>query len=138
MLLPRAVKPPQKWLKTMTQLTRRQQPRVSLLQELHFTQRCKQTCPPSCSSVHLASGHNNEPGPCTWHSRLCLSVLRQEITLQAEREENTGTTRMRGRGQPGHRERGKQRHEKHTATNMTKTARNSKNKLAQKFSLCRF
>ncbi|XP_064921875.1 uncharacterized protein LOC110361570 [Columba livia] len=37
-LLVRAIKPPHKWLKPMTQLPRRQRPRVSLLQVLHFNQ----------------------------------------------------------------------------------------------------
>lgn len=72
-LLVRAIKPPHKWLKPMTQLPRRQRPRVSLLQVLHFNQRYKQTHPPSYSFVSLANSRNNQPRSCTWHIRLCLS-----------------------------------------------------------------
>lgn len=74
-LLVRAIKPPQKWPKPMTQLPRRQRPRVSLLQVLHFSQRYKQTHPPSYSFVSLANSRNKQPRSCTWHIRLCLSVL---------------------------------------------------------------
>lgn len=72
-LLVRAIKPPHKWLKPMTQLPRRQRPRVSLLQVLHFNQRYKQTHPPSYRFVSLANSLNNQPRSCTWHIRLCLS-----------------------------------------------------------------
>lgn len=71
-LLLGAIKPPQKWPKPMTQLTRHQRPRVSLLQVLHF-KKYKQTCPPSYSFVSLASSRNNYTRSCTWHLRLCLS-----------------------------------------------------------------
>lgn len=89
--------PPQKWPKTVTQLSRRQQPRMILLQELHFTQRCKQTCPPSSGSAHSGSSHNKEPGPARGtYVFVRLSVLQGHITPGAEREEHSGTIERGG------------------------------------------
>jgi len=60
--------------KPVTQLPRHQGPRGSPLQVLHF-KGYEQMLPPSRSFVSSANSRNDQPRSCTWHSRLCPSVL---------------------------------------------------------------